>query len=378
MSRDLSGKTLGGYRFGEVLARGAQSTVYAANQGESDRPVAVKVFLSELPKDKAAASRLVSDVQKVTATTHKNLVPVIEVGSLEWKGKRHLFIAMERLHGESLKSRLDSQPGHVLPLHVVLQLASTVGGALQAIHGAGFVHRGINPGAVFLSPPTDEERQADLEAEDHIYLLDLGAATFFEGLSSNGNGNGNGHAKRSKYFDDIRGLAALVSELLGGVPSTPVKGSEALLPLHFANRKIPTRIDAVLRSVLSDKLSHDKQDQYSSVAEFVAALMGDRGNLPTLAAWSGDGRATMPATRGKSPLLWAALMSVVGGLSFGVGYWLYLDPPPPTPAPAASTAPAPSAPVPDLASSDAANSVTSTNSGSGAGTGSVPGKSEVK
>ena len=108
MSRDLSGKTLGGYRFGEVLARGAQSTVYAANQGESDRPVAVKVFLSELPKDKAAASRLVSDVQKVTATTHKNLVPVIEVGSLEWKGKRHLFIAMERLHGESLKSRLDS------------------------------------------------------------------------------------------------------------------------------------------------------------------------------------------------------------------------------------------------------------------------------
>ena len=30
MSRDLSGKTAGGFRLGEILARGASSTVYAA------------------------------------------------------------------------------------------------------------------------------------------------------------------------------------------------------------------------------------------------------------------------------------------------------------------------------------------------------------
>ena len=369
MSRDLSGKTLGGYRFGEVLARGAQSTVYAANQGESDQPVAVTVFLSELPKDKSA--RIIGEVQKATALSHKNLVPVTEVGSLELKGKRHLFIAMQRLHGESLKSRLQSQPGHSLPLHVTLQIASAVGGALQAIHGAGLVHRGVNPGAVFLSPPTDEERQNDLEAEDHVYLLDLGAAVFFEGIGNNGNG------KRGKQ-DDIRGLAALVSELLGGVPSLPAQGAAALLPLHYRNHKIPARFDAVLRSVLSDKLSTDKQDQFSSVAELVAALMGEPSNVPTLAAWSVDGRSEPAKSRGKSGLLWAALMSVVGGISFGVGYWLYQDPSPIQPAPTVTSSAPSSSTAVDMASSDAAHVDRKANSDAGATVGSSPVKSEVK
>jgi len=364
MSRDLSGKTLGGYRFGEILARGAQSTVYSANQGESDHPVAVKVFLSELPKDKAAASRVVSEVQKAAAVTHQNLVPVTEVGSIEYKGKRHLFIAMERLHGESLKSRLAGQPGHSLPLHLTLQIASAVGGALQACHAVEQAHRGVNSGAVFLSPPSDDERQADLEAEDRVYLLDVGAAAFFEGISS-GNGGSNGNGKRSKFSDDIRGLAALSSEMLGGVPGSPAQGAEAVLPLRFRNRKVPARVDAVLRSVLSDKLGTTKHEPFQSVAEFVAALMGDPANLPTLAAWSSDGRAVMPASRGRNGLFWAALMSIVGGVSFGIGYWLYQESPSSQPTPPPVSAGSPSAAAPDMASTNADASVRNANTGSG-------------
>lgn len=350
MSRDLTGKTLGGYRFGEVLARGAQSTVYEAHQGESDSPVAIKVFLTELPKDKA--SSIVTEVQRATARTHKNLVPVLEVGSLEWKGKKHLFVVMQRLFGESLRSRLASQPGHVLPLHVALQVAGAIGGALQAIHGTGAVHRGVNTGAVFICPPTDEERAQDIEAEDRVYLLDLGASAFQEGLSGTGGGGSSGRRARQ---DDIRSLAALLSEMLGGVPATVAQGSEALLPLRYRNRKIPARLDAVLRLVLSDKLSPDKQEPFSSVAELMAALLGDAQSIPTHAAWSSDGREEAPKTRGRSGLLWAALLSVVGGASFGVGYWLYQDPGSSQPAPAVSS-PGSSASVADMAHSDAAHS----------------------
>lgn len=374
MSRDLSGKTLSGYRFGDVLAKGAQSTVYAAYQGDGDRAVAVKVFLSELPKDKIAAGRIVADVERAARVSHKNLVPVIEVGSLEWKGKRHLFVAMERLHGESLKARLQSQPGHSLPLHVALQIASAVGGALQALHGADLVHRGLNPGAVFLSPPTDAERQADLEAEDHIYLLDAGQSALFEGLNPSSNG------KRPKPSDDIRGLAALVSEMLGGVPQTAAQGSEALLPLRFRNRKIPARLDAVLRLVLSSKLGTDKQDPYPSVSAFVAALFGDATNIPTMAAWSSDGRAMVQPTRNRSGLMWAAILSVVGGASFGVGYWLYQEPPQTPkadPAPVISVPP-PAAEARDMAKSAAAPSANSANPSTGPAAATAPAKSEVK
>lgn len=348
MSRDLTGKTLGGYRFGEVLARGAQSTVYEAHQGESDSPVAIKVFLTELPKDKA--SPIITEVQRATSLQHKNLVPVLEVGSLEWKGKKHLFVVMQRLHGESLRSRLASQPGHALPLHVALQIAGSIGGALHAIHGAGAVHRGVNAGAVFISPPTDEERAQDIEAEDHVYLLDLGASSFQDGLS----GSSGSQGRRARQ-DDIRGLAALLSEMLGGSPATVAQGSEALLPLRYRNRKIPARLDAVLRLVLSDKLSPDKQEPFSSMAELMAALLGDAQSIPTLAAWSSDGREEAPKTRGRSGLLWAALLSIVGGASFGIGYWLYQDPGPSQPVPAVSSQ-ASSAAAADMAHSDAAHS----------------------
>ena len=175
MSRELAGKTAGGFRLGDILARGVSSTVYAAEPATGSQQAAVKVFSQDL-RDKNAAAKLVAEVQRATAVKHKNLVPVLEVGTIEHKGKRYLYIAMERLHGESLKARLRSQPGNSLPLPVALQIASDVGGALQAIQRAGGAHRQLSPGAVFLVPPTEAERRADAEAEDQVYLLDLGSA----------------------------------------------------------------------------------------------------------------------------------------------------------------------------------------------------------
>ena len=165
MSRELSGKVAGNFRLGEPLSRGSASTVYAAEQTDTGRPAAVRVFAVDLSRDKAAAAKLVSEVTRLTAIRHPNLVPVLDVGTVENKGKKFLFIAMERLHGESLKARMEAQAGKALPLHIALQTASEVGGALQAIHRAGQVHQRVSAGAVFLAAPSDEERRADPGAD---------------------------------------------------------------------------------------------------------------------------------------------------------------------------------------------------------------------
>lgn len=378
MSRELSGKVAGSYRLGDPLARGSASTVYAAEQTDTGRAVAVRVFSVDLSKDKAAAAKLVSEVARLTAVRHPNIVSVLDVGTVENKGKKYLYVAMERLHGESLKARLSAQAGRALPLHVALQIASEVGGALQAIHRAGLCHQRVAAGSIFLAAPSDEERRSDPDAEDRVVLLDLGTALAL-GASETGK-----PARPAKPQDDVRCLALLVQEMLGGA-GEPAKGEakgeipgaaqgatqgttqgttktdddgggeHPLLPLRFHNRKVPARVDAVLRTALGEPAfaESSRNERLDSPAALVAALLGAPDATPALGAWSADGRAAMPRPRTGTSWLWAGGLALVGGL--GVGYWLYQSDQPVGPAAAADlSAPAPAPdllmpPAPDLA-----------------------------
>lgn len=353
MSRELSGKVAGAFRLGDALAKGSASTVYAAEQTDTGRAAAVRVFSVDLSRDKAAAAKLVSEVTRATAIKHPGLVPVLDVGTIEHKGKKYLYIAMERLHGESLKARLAAQAGRALPLHVALQTASEVGGALQAIHRAEQVHQRVASGSVFLAAPTDEERRNDPDAEDRVVLLDLGTAQVLALAASEA---GKPVAQRPpRPQDDVRGLALLVQEMLGGAETSPT-GDHALLPLRARNRKVPARVDAVLRTALGEAaFAETNRERIDSVAALCAALLGAPDATPTLGAWSADGRAVMPRPRTGTSWLWAGGLALVGGL--GVGYWLHQSEPalpvatadlapPPVVTPAASDL---AAPGPDLA-----------------------------
>lgn len=325
MSRDLSGKTAGGFRLGEILARGASSTVYAAEPTAGGPAAAVKVLSYDLSRDKNAATKLIAEVQRATAVKHRNLCPVLEVGAVEHKGKRYLYIAMERLSGVSLRARLAGQQGSALPLHVVLQIASDVGGALQAIQRAGGAHRQLGPGAVFLVPPSEDERRADPDAEDRVYLLDLGVALVPTESAKDSPKPG----KAPKAPSDVRGLALLIRDMLGGLPDSVAAGQNAVLPLRWRNRKVPARIDAVLRQALSDGAGSDKGARIESVATLVAELLGVGDALPSLAAWSEDGRAIMAPPARSWSLAWAGALAVLGGSA--VGYWMYTQEPTTTP-----------------------------------------------
>ncbi len=325
MSRDLTGKTAGGFRLGEILARGASSTVYAAEPTAGGPAAAVKVLGYDLSRDKNAAAKLIAEVQRATAVKHRNLCPVLEVGAVEHKGKRYLYIAMERLTGVTLKARLAGQQGNALPLPVVLQIASDVGGALQAVQRAGGAHRQVGPGAVFLVPPSEADRRADPDAEDRVYLLDLGVALVPTESAKDSPKPG----KAPKPLNDVRGLAQLVRDMLGGLPDSVAAGQNAVLPLRWRNRKVPARIDAVLRQALSDGAGSDKGARIESVATLVAELLGVGDALPSLAAWSEDGRATMPPPARSWSLVWAGALAVLGGSV--VGYVLYIQEPTPTP-----------------------------------------------
>lgn len=308
MGLELAGKTFGGYRVGDVLDSGPQGVLYAAEHSGSGDKVALKVYAADLARDKSLATRVVADVQRAVAVTHPNLAVVREVATAEFKGKRHLFVAMERLPGESLKSLLSKQKGQPLALPRALHLGSEIAAALEAIHRNNQIHRQLHPGAVFVASSDGESN------EDRVVILDLGAAAVPTGDDKKAKPGG-------KVQDDLRALAQLLYGMLGGGDSGS-DISQAVLPLRLQNPAVPARVDAVLRSVLCDVLgSGDKAPRYDSAAAFYAALLGSGETQPSFVSWSEDGKTLPPPRKSGGTLIWAGIVAVAGGLA--LGYFLF-------------------------------------------------------
>ncbi|MCS6913367.1 MAG: protein kinase [Myxococcales bacterium] len=300
MARDLSGKVVGAYRLGERIGPGQAGMLYEAEHSASGRRVTVKVFSADFARDKNAAARLVGEVQRATALRHPNLVEVLDVGMIEHKGRRHLYLVMPQLRGETLAARLQRQ--QQLPLEEVLRVASDVGAALQAIHRTGSRHRALTAEAVFFQRT---------DAGEVVLLLDLGCSVVLAADPA---------AAAPSGEDDLRALALLVQTMLGG-PAAPGPGSsQPLLPLRLRNPEVPVHVDLAVRRALGEAGA-----PLSSVAAFVGALLGTADLLPSWGPWSETGAMAPPAARSAMGLGWLAVgaLAVLGG---GIGLWMYEGP----------------------------------------------------
>ena len=140
----------GAWRVTGVLGRGGFATVYDARCERTDKGVAVKVIrpLAQASRDEVLA-RFRREARVSSQLAHPNTVQVFEHGELP--GGR-LFLAMERLPGESLRTMLSNLLDNgfwLAPLHVV-QIAISVLRSLEEAHGLGLVHRDLKPGNVFM------------------------------------------------------------------------------------------------------------------------------------------------------------------------------------------------------------------------------------
>jgi serine/threonine protein kinase/Flp pilus assembly protein TadD len=135
-------RRLGRYRLLHRLGEGGMGVVFAAEDESLGRRVAVKT-ISEA--NGPARERFRREARAAAAVNHPNVCQVYEIG----EDAGELFIAMELLEGESLSERLKRGP---LPVEEALGLAKGMLAALQALHGAGTLHRDVKPSNTFLTP----------------------------------------------------------------------------------------------------------------------------------------------------------------------------------------------------------------------------------
>ncbi len=133
------------YRLVRVLGEGGMGVVWEARDEATGELRALK-FLHPSRSDAEAEARFQREARAAIAVSHPNVARVLEVSELPAGSP---FLVMERLHGETLRQRLDRRGR--LSLDEAPRILSAVVQGVQAIHGAGIVHRDLKPENVFLT-----------------------------------------------------------------------------------------------------------------------------------------------------------------------------------------------------------------------------------
>lgn len=148
--------TVGRYRIDGVLGQGATAVVYAGFDPGIERQVAIKCLHREIAADPAYRRRFLIEARAAGHLTHPHIVTIYDVGETD-DGRS--YIAMERLPGETLASRV-SREGFP-PLPAIIQLVGQLAAALDYAHANGVVHHDIKPENIMLADGWDYAKISD-------------------------------------------------------------------------------------------------------------------------------------------------------------------------------------------------------------------------
>jgi serine/threonine protein kinase len=136
---DLSGTR---YRLLGRVARGGMGIIYAAEDTELQRRVALKV-LELAGSEGELANRLMREARVLARLEHPGIVPVHDVGTL---ADGRVFYTMKFVEGRQLDQHIES----VTRTHDRLQLFLRVCDAVAFAHARGVLHRDLKPANVMI------------------------------------------------------------------------------------------------------------------------------------------------------------------------------------------------------------------------------------
>jgi serine/threonine protein kinase len=127
-----------------AIGSGGMGVVYEAQDTRLPRSVAIKFLKPSLAADTIAVKRFKREARLSASLNHPNICTILDIED----GEGEPFIAMELLHGISLRRRLETGP---LTLHEIVDIMVQVADALGAAHDHGIMHRDLTPGNIFLT-----------------------------------------------------------------------------------------------------------------------------------------------------------------------------------------------------------------------------------
>src|SRR5258705_4943454 len=289
---DLLGQVLAGkYRIDERLSGRGMGTDYRGTHVLMDKTVAIKVLLPALAADEKIVARFSREARAAFKISHPHALSVTDFGEDKYGV---VFLVMEYLDGSTLKDIIRREGP--MTLDRIVPILRQIGGALDAAHAEGVVHRDLKSDNIML---------LSNYGTDYAKVLDFGIAkikepegTYNPGLTAPDLVIGTPQymspeqCSQSPDIDarsDIYSLGVILYEMLvGHVPFTG--GSPTEIMLKHLQHPPPSVLDArddlppAIGRVVARALEKGPKDRYQTVAELVedftiAAAVGTAGGL---------------------------------------------------------------------------------------------------
>jgi eukaryotic-like serine/threonine-protein kinase len=284
------GLTVSHYQIISKIGGGGMGIIYQARDLKLGRLVALKFLPAPMAGDREAFHRLAREARAASALNHPNICTIYEID--EHDGQP--FIAMELLHGETLRHRIARGP---VPVQEAIALVRQILDALEAVHSNGIVHRDLKPENIFLT------------RTGHVKLLDFGIAKIVRtGPFPFDESNPPAATVAAQTSDvsivgtlaymspeqirgedlgletDLFALGTVFFEMLTGKQAFSGKTSGMLLdavltrspgPVRNFDAKIPARLEQIVGKLLEK----DRTRRYASAARVKADLLVEKDTI---------------------------------------------------------------------------------------------------
>ena len=269
-------QTMGSFRLGLVLGRGSMGEVYEAVRSDGT-PAAVKLLNARSTASATLVERFHREMEVAARLESPHIVRVYELSPADAPVP---FIAMERLHGGDLATRLRAETR--IPSDELVVLLDQVSRGLEVARLAGVVHRDLKPHNLFLHDGGTWK------------ILDFGVSKL---LGSEGTLTGEGIVGTPQYMApeqatggevthaaDVYALGAIAYRCLTG--RSPFKGRD-LPELVYQLIHMPPlrpsslgRVSPLIEDVLAIAMAKDPRRRFSSARAFANAFVAARRGRP--------------------------------------------------------------------------------------------------
>lgn len=259
-SRDLTGHTLGNYRFLRKIGSGGFATVYQVEHIFLGTDHAAKVLMSGANDDDQ--QRFLEEAQRIAIFKCPNTIEVSDFVKAEGEA----FYVMQYIPDGSLRNI--SLP---LPITTITTYIHQIAESLQCLHNKGLVHRDIKPDNLLMGP------------NGKILVSDFGIASLTSSFTVEQDTIGSIHYMPPEQFkggarrsSDQYSLAIVVYQWLCG--ELPFKGDYLLLWYQHERVEPPSLCEQIpglskdIEAVIFRALAKNPDERFPTITEFAQAL----------------------------------------------------------------------------------------------------------
>jgi serine/threonine protein kinase len=264
------------YKIVGPLGQGSTGVVYQAVDDETQQKVALKVIPPEMFPSAEARDLFLADARAAATLSHPRLRQLYEVGESDGD----LYLAMEHLHGSTLRSLLVGGPAE---MGSALAWSAEIAEGLAAAHQAGVVHGELFPGKIFLTKEGGLKlldaglwRLAvpvgvDLSLESNLRIAKLTASQVAVLAPERI------HGQEPDPRSDVFSLGVLIYQMVTG--RQPFQENSPVDTMHCVLGRTPppvsdfvSEVPPALDTVLARALAKEPDERYASAVELAAAL----------------------------------------------------------------------------------------------------------